>query len=665
MTFQQFAFNNILRNKRIYLGHFFSSTFAVMVFFIYGLLIYHPNLQGELTNVSITMNTLGNIGLQVSQYLTWFFSFLFILYSVSTFLKTRKKEFGILMIQGMSYRQLNKLILIENMLIAFLSIIVGIGIGLAFSKLILLISASILSLKDGLPFYFPIKAITITSAAFIILFVLISIVTSRLVKVNLVVELLKSEEKPKPEPRSSIALTVLLIILIGLGYFATFYISIGKDYMNEYQLLILTGLGVALVVIGTYFFFTQLSVYVMRLLKKRSNLFYKKTNLLTFSDLIYRLQDNAKTFFIVSIVAAMAFTAIGICAAIGNSRLAEGKSPYAFKYVSFQGNVYEEKHVAEIKKQLEKAHFQYILVSPKFITTENGRTLIRLTDYNEYVQKLGYPVESLKNNKESLIIASKKAKKGKNEEIEKQKNMQITQGNLHINLPIQKNVEIEELRQDYDSILVVKDSIYNQVANEYFLGTYKTPIESTLYGFIIKDWIHTTDIAKKLNQVIEADKNNGKPSFYFDSLSLIWNEMKQQNGLLSIMSILIGIVFFVFATSFLYFRLFTDLDRDYQYFNMLGKIGLSKIELKRIVTRQMVILFFLPIIIAMLHSSVAFMALQHISKSTSIGRNISVLGSSTIVLISFLCMQVIYFFLIRSSYIKSLSKAMYTVEDVK
>lgn len=98
---------------------------------------------------------------------------------------------------------------------------------------------------------------------------------------------------------------------------------------------------------------------------------------------------------------------------------------------------------------------------------------------------------------------------------------------------------------------------------------------------------------------------------------------------------------------------------------MLEKIGLSKIELKRIVTRQMVILFFLPILIAILHSSVAFMALQHISKSTSIGRNISVLGSSTIVLRSFLFMQDIYFFLIRSSYLKSVSKVMYTVEDIE
>ncbi|PNK22331.1 hypothetical protein CBR59_31140 [Bacillus thuringiensis] len=97
--------------------------------------------------------------------------------------------------QGMSYRQLNKLILIENILIAFLSIIVGIEIGLAFSKLILLISASILSLKDGIPFYFSIKASTITSAAFIILFVLISIVTSGLVKVNLSVGTIKIGRK--------------------------------------------------------------------------------------------------------------------------------------------------------------------------------------------------------------------------------------------------------------------------------------------------------------------------------------------------------------------------------------------------------------------------------------------------------------------------------------
>lgn len=32
MNFRQFAINNVVRNKRIYLAHFLSSTFSVMIF---------------------------------------------------------------------------------------------------------------------------------------------------------------------------------------------------------------------------------------------------------------------------------------------------------------------------------------------------------------------------------------------------------------------------------------------------------------------------------------------------------------------------------------------------------------------------------------------------------------------------------------------------------
>ncbi|PFI44185.1 ABC transporter permease, partial [Bacillus cereus] len=72
-----------------------------MIFFTYALLAFHPNLQGDLA-ASITINTFAKSGLQISQGLIFFFSFFFILYSVSAFLKTRKKDFGILMLHGMS-----------------------------------------------------------------------------------------------------------------------------------------------------------------------------------------------------------------------------------------------------------------------------------------------------------------------------------------------------------------------------------------------------------------------------------------------------------------------------------------------------------------------------------------------------------------------------------
>ncbi|MED2604745.1 FtsX-like permease family protein, partial [Bacillus thuringiensis] len=159
MTFRQFAFNNIFRNKRTYAAHFLSSTFSIMVFFTYALLLFHPDLQGELKSTSATMSAYGTMGFTISQGLIFVFSFFFILYSVSSFLKTRKKEFGILMMQGMSMRQFKKLLLIENMLIGLGSICIGIFIGLIFSKLVLLISASVLMINNGLPFYIPVRAV--------------------------------------------------------------------------------------------------------------------------------------------------------------------------------------------------------------------------------------------------------------------------------------------------------------------------------------------------------------------------------------------------------------------------------------------------------------------------------------------------------------------------
>lgn len=140
--------------------------------------------------------------------------------------------------------------------------------------------------------------------------------------------------------------------------------------------------------------------------------------------------------------------------------------------------------------------------------------------------------------------------------------------------------------------------------------------------------------------------------YQFSALIFTWITMKQGFGLASIMSVLIGIVFFTFAASFLYFRLYTDLKRNQQQYKMIAKVGLSKPELKKIVSRQLALLFFLPIAIAITHSTVAFMALQKLA-------NFSVLGSSVMVLICFLVMQIIYFYFVRAQYLKKMYKTIF------
>ncbi|PHB96961.1 ABC transporter permease [Bacillus toyonensis] len=656
MTFRQFAFNNVLRSKRTYLAHFLSSTFAIMIFFTYALLAFHPNLQGDLA-ASVTINTFAKSGLKISQGLIFFFSFFFILYSVSAFLKTRKKDFGILMLHGMSRSQLNKLVFIENIIIGIASILTGITIGMAFSKFILIMSNNLLMIDKGLPFYMPFKAIGITFGAFFLLFLLISLFTSRLVNVEQLVELIKAEEKPKPEPKASLWLSLFALISIGLGYTAVFHSVNAIHYKDMKYVLFMMATGVSFVVLGTYFLFTQLSVYVLRVLKKRENIFFKKTNILIISDLVYQLKDNAKMFFMVTIISAVAFTAVGTCMGLGNSSMAESDNPFAFSYKSYDNNQLEKEHLKKIESELHDGEFKFKRVTysikqvrDTLYNSNVSSSVIKLSDYNKLAEAFGFEEENLKGENSSFVIPSRKVANTKSN----QNNFQLLYRDIKKDMHVNKILTPKELQDTMVTIIIVPDAVYNQMIadpeNYHF--------ETTINGFIVKDWEKTKKVAENLLAAFQKD-STGKiedivdnEKYTFSTLILTWIVMKQGFGLASIMSVLIGIVFFTFAASFLYFRLYTDLERNQQQYKMIAKVGLSKPELKKIVTRQLALLFFLPIVIAITHSAVAFMALQKLA-------NFSVLGSSVIVLVCFLVLQIIYFYFVRSQYLKKMYKTIF------
>jgi putative ABC transport system permease protein len=134
-------------------------------------------------------------------------------------------------------------------------------------------------------------------------------------------------------------------------------------------------------------------------------------------------------------------------------------------------------------------------------------------------------------------------------------------------------------------------------------------------------------------------------------LALNWQRTKQENGLLLLLTVLCGIVFYTFAAGFLYLRLYSDQKRDISQYQMLNKIGLKQSELKKIVTSQLAFLFFLPLAVAIVHSSVAFIALRnliHFSLSSSV---FAVIGS-------FLVLQIGYFFIVRHHHLRLLMQSM-------
>src|SRR5699024_11295696 len=131
------AFLNVFRNKRLYIAYFLSSLFTVMVFFTFANFAFHPTLTAADMNANATKGMLAAGGI------IYVFSFFFFLYSMSSFLQSRKREFGILMIQGMSTQQIRKMVFLENMLIGFLATMLGILFVVVFSKGILLFSENL------------------------------------------------------------------------------------------------------------------------------------------------------------------------------------------------------------------------------------------------------------------------------------------------------------------------------------------------------------------------------------------------------------------------------------------------------------------------------------------------------------------------------------------
>jgi putative ABC transport system permease protein len=266
MTFRQFAFRNVIRNKRTYAAYFLSSAFSVLIFFVYALFIFHPDIkEGVTASTAIQL-------MSAAEVIMYVFSFLFVLYSVSTFLKSRKREFGILMMHGMTRSQLNTMVFLENMLIGVAAILTGIGAGIITGKLFLMIGSRMIGI-ESLPFYLSGKALGWTVGAFLVLFLCISIFTTTLVKVNKLIDLFQAGEKPKKEPKVSKALSILAAVLLIIGYYLAATTTLQTMFIRILPVITMT-------IIGTYFFYTQLSVFLTKLLQKKRSLFWKKKILL-------------------------------------------------------------------------------------------------------------------------------------------------------------------------------------------------------------------------------------------------------------------------------------------------------------------------------------------------------------------------------------------------
>ncbi|MDA2644182.1 MULTISPECIES: FtsX-like permease family protein [Bacillus] len=653
MTFWQFAFKNVSRNSKAYFAYFVSSAFSIMVFFSFTVYAYHPRLQSVQSFQE--RDPLMNLA-STAQLVIVMFSFFFLLYSIGTFLNVRKQQFGILTILGISQRQLKRLLFTENMIIGILSIFIGIQGGLVFSNFFLLVTSKLTSAK-GLYLYWPTEAIIVTTVTFIILFLIVSTFTPMFIRTRKTAHLIKGNKKMPAEKRPSILISLFALICLGLCYYIAGYprgYVTEKNVQNGSVFFIMLSI-LPLVIVGTYLFFSQTFLLFIYILKKRRKFYLKQINMLWISDLVSRTRSNINVLFIVSMLSALAFTIIiGLFAANNNTKASVlERYPVPFTYTSEGDNSLEQKHISTIETELTTNNFlykKYKFTVLKDTASKEDIMLMKMSDYNAIAKQLK-KTEITIDSTEVYIISRHSPELLDLVSNPFAKQNTITLGSnkkeFHIKGFINKGIEPSFA---FPHLAVVQDYVFDNMIPH---------IETTvIYNYFVENWENAIVPTKNMLRVISGDarefyekhtEENAQVPFFIHTATdeLIYG--KGNAVAQFFIWAFLGFIFFIGAASVLYFRMYNDLTTERQKYITITKLGLTESEMFRSATIQLGILFFVPYIVAGVHTLFAVKFLQSMF-------SFSLLKETCIVLTFFGIIEIIFFFLIRSLYINKLSQ---------
>jgi putative ABC transport system permease protein len=326
------------------------------------------------------------------------------------------------------------------------------------------------------------------------------------------------------------------------------------------------------------------------------------------------MKDNARSFFLITIVSTVAFVAVGTLYGVQAIFLGVlNYMPYDFSAPSEQNSVEQvEKTLTNLHIAAEKSDYIYYI--------DEKQTTIHASEYNKIAQLFGEKSLSPKENTAIQLQAT-----GTNHQITSVK--QVTIGHQKLAITAEQSTGILPI---YQGTFVVPDAI---------------PLKGTATNNTV--WV-TRHASEK--QKIEAGETLADNPMITSVAYTKDTTLKSYAPMLFI-GIFISLVFLVSAGSFLYFRLYSDLANDTQKYRMIFRLGLSRKELKKMIYRQVGILFFIPLLVALAHSVVALIAMYHIF-------SLSMQGAAIQVLILFVCVYTLYYFVASRLYFQSIATSI-------
>jgi putative ABC transport system permease protein len=631
LTLRRISISNVKGMGRKYAAFFASSVLAVLVFYLLASFVMHP----DVVNGYVSQAERVRQGLLISQYIIVIFTFFFVLYSSSAFIRARKKEFGLLTLLGATKAQMSRMIVTEHILIGLSGVAVGLGLGVPLSKLMLNAMSKMLGVTSPIRFIVVIPAVLWTSGLFLLLFVFIGTITTLQISPRKVVRLLREHQRPKVFPRYSRWVAIISLLLIGGGC--------GTAWFVDGRTLVPAMLPVTAVVsLGTFLFFAQASVGILMYLKKKTTFLYRNLNLLTISDLIFRMKENARVLAAVAVLSACVITATGTIYTAEATFLQDvaRAHPQALTFAA-RGETAPETIASRVREILREDSIEVTeeivlegLVTPS--QAENGTLLIPETNFNKWAEFSGAQRLSLEENEAAYLVPMVGEPNGETVP------MEVVYGGETYTIntrtwPFPRTNYLSSMNR----LMVVDDTLFESLAKGAADGDL-----AVFAGYEFDNWRDSLDAIKRIRSFLEAEHLLGLRSRVES-----YEGRKQMTALTAMIGLFVTVLFFIASGSMLYFRLFSEIEEDREKYGIMEKLGVSRHDIGTVVSRQLLVFFFAPIAVGSVHCGFAMKSLSNVLRMMH-WPFLGVFRFALAAIAGFSVIQVVYFLAARRAYIR-------------
>ncbi|SMD90500.1 ABC transporter permease protein YxdM [Bacillus mobilis] len=640
MSLYSIALRNIKRNFKDYFIYFASMIFSIVIYFTFKSLQYNSQVGEAGDQVSN--------GFQLASVMLIIFVAIFIIYSNGFFTRKRKKEIGLYSLLGIRKKEIGKMLFYENMLMGLLSLVIGIVVGSLLSKSFLQLLVSMMELGVNVHFEVPIGAIIDTACMFCLIILYTSFKGYRVIYRFKLIELFRADNEGEKMPKDSKLVAIISILLMGIGY--TLSVTKMKDVDSDNFMSLTLSILLA-TVLGTYLLFMFFTVFVLKRVRNKKSKFYNGMNIVTTSQLLYRIRGNAKSLATIAVLSAVTLTAVGTSVTMYYNAYMEAKKykPVSYSYEKkdthldrkVSGILKEEKEKNEVIHQYELETVKVVGefgddVSNKDALHSRTTELIAQSAFNKIAKYLKEETVDVKKA-EAYAFDAMYGEGNKDTGVYKGKKGIFPIGEV---APVQvKEVKARNITNLYELVVVVPDEVYEQAK--------KTVGSHTVQNIDVKDERNSKVLTEKLKNVIPEEDAEHKKQFsdFYTTL----RDGIEASGLIMFSGIFLGLVFLLATGSIIYFKQLTEAHADRERYIVLRKLGVTKKEMKKAIAKQMRFIFFLPLVVGISHSLFALTGLSTVLPYEIAVPLVISIGVYSVIYIG-------YYFLTVRSYFRIVSK---------